>query len=132
MVKKLLPYMKKYKTPLILGVMCAALEAIFELLIPLVMANIVDIGITTGNSWYTIKMGLLMVGMALISLSFGLGLSKFAAEAGQGFGAELREAEYVKIQGYSFKNIEKFSTASLITRLTTDVTTIQNSVTMGI
>ena len=132
MIKKLLPYMKKYKTPLILGVMCAALEAIFELLIPLVMANIVDIGITTGNSWYTIKMGLLMVGMALISLSFGLGLSKFAAEAGQGFGAELREAEYVKIQGYSFKNIEKFSTASLITRLTTDVTTIQNSVTMGI
>ena len=132
MVKKLLPYMKKYKTPLILGVMCAALEAIFELLIPLVMANIVDIGITTGNSCYTIKMGLLMVGMALISLSFGLGLSKFAAEAGQGFGAELREAEYVKIQGYSFKNIEKFSTASLITRLTTDVTTIQNSVTMGI
>ena len=132
MVKKLLPFMKKYKTPLILGVMCAALEAIFELLIPLVMANIVDIGITSGDSWYTIKMGLLMVVMALISLSFGLGLSKFAAEAGQGFGAELREAEYIKIQSYSFKNIEKFSTASLITRLTTDVTTIQNSVTMGI
>ena len=132
MIKKLLPYMKKYKTPLILGVLCAALEAIFELLIPLVMANIVDIGISSGDSLYTIKMGLLMVVMALISLSFGLGLSKFAAEAGQGFGAELREAEYEKIQGYSFKNIEKFSTASLITRLTTDVTTIQNSVTMGI
>ena len=132
MIKKLLPYMKKYKTPLILGVLCAALEAIFELLIPLVMANIVDIGISSGDSLYTIKMGLLMVVMALISLSFGLGLSKFAAEAGQGFGAELRQAEYEKIQGYSFKNIEKFSTASLITRLTTDVTTIQNSVTMGI
>lgn len=132
MIKKLLPYMKKYKTPLILGVLCAALESIFELLIPLVMANIVDIGISSGDSLYTIKMGLLMVGMALISLCFGLGLSKFAAEAGQGFGAELREAEYVKIQSYSFKNIEKFSTASLITRLTTDVTTIQNSVTMGI
>ena len=132
MIKKLLPYMKKYKTPLILGVMCAALESIFELLIPLVMANIVDIGISSGDSWYTIKMGLLMVGMALVSLCFGLGLSKFAAEAGQGFGAELREAEYIKIQSYSFKNIEKFSTASLITRLTTDVTTIQNSVTMGI
>ncbi len=132
MIKKLLPYMKKYKTPLILGVLCAALESIFELLIPLVMANIVDIGISSGDSWYTIKMGLLMVVMALISLCFGLGLSKFAAEAGQGFGAELREAEYIKIQSYSFKNIEKFSTASLITRLTTDVTTIQNSVTMGI
>ena len=132
MIKKLLPYMKKYKKPLILGVMCAALEAIFELLIPLVMANIVDIGIYSSDSMYTIKMGLLMVIMALISLSFGLGLSKFAAEAGQGFGSELREAEYIKIQSYSFKNIEKFSTPSLITRLTTDVTTIQNSVTMGI
>ena len=77
-------------------------------------------------------MGLLMVCMAMISLSFGLALSKFAAIAGQGFGAELREAEYIKIQSYSFKNIEKFSTSSLITRLTTDITMIQNSMTMGI
>ena len=105
MIKKLLPYMKKYKTPLILGVLCAALEVVFELLIPLVMAEIVDVGITTGNMSYTIKMGLLMVVMAIISLSFGLGLSKFSAIAGQGFGAELREAEYIKIQQYSFKNI---------------------------
>ena len=73
-----------------------------------------------------------MVCMAMISLSFGLALSKFAAIAGQGFGAELREAEYIKIQSYSFKNIEKFSTPSLITRLTTDITMIQNSMTMGI
>ena len=132
MIKKLAPYMKKYKTPLILGVLCAALEAIFELLIPLVMAQIVDVGISTGNTAYTIKMGLLMILMAAISLSFGIGLSKFAAIAGQGFGTELRQAEYEKIQTYSFKNIEKFSTASLITRLTTDITMIQNSITMGI
>ena len=132
MIKKLAPYMKKYKTPLILGVLCAALEATFELLIPLVMAQIVDVGISTGNTAYTIKMGLLMLVMAAISLSFGLGLAKFSAIAGQGFGAELRQAEYEKIQTYSFKNIEKFSTASLITRLTTDITMIQNSLTMGI
>ena len=132
MIKKLAPYMKKYKTPLILGVLCAALEATFELLIPLVMAQIVDIGISTGDTGYTIKMGLLMLVMATISLCFGLGLSKFSAIAGQGFGAELRQAEYEKIQTYSFKNIEKFSTASLITRLTTDITMIQNSLTMGI
>ena len=132
MIKKLAPYMKKYKTPLILGVLCAALEATFELLIPLVMAKIVDVGISTGNMTYTIKMGLLMLVMAAISLSFGLGLAKFSAIAGQGFGAELRQAEYEKIQTYSFKNIEKFSTASLITRLTTDITMIQNSLTMGI
>ena len=132
MIKKLAPYMKKYKTPLILGVLCAALEATFELLIPLVMAQIVDVGISSGDTWYTIKMGLLMIVMAAISLSFGLGLSKFSAIAGQGFGAELRQAEYEKIQAFSFKNIEKFSTASLITRLTTDITMIQNSLTMGI
>ena len=132
MIKKLAPYMKKYKTPLILGVLCAALESIFELLIPLVMAQIVDVGISSGDTGYTIKMGLLMVVMAAISLSFGIGLSKFSAIAGQGFGSELRQAEYEKIQTYSFKNIEKFSTSSLITRLTTDITMIQNSLTMGI
>lgn len=132
MIKKLAPYMKKYRTPLILGVLCAALEATFELLIPLVMAQIVDVGISSGNTAYTIKMGLLMVVMAAISLSFGIGLSRLSAIAGQGFGAELRQAEYEKIQTYSFKNIEKFSTASLITRLTTDITMIQNSLTMGI
>lgn len=132
MIKKLAPYMRKYKTQLILSVLFAALEAIFELLIPLVMAQIVDVGISTGNTAYTIKMGLLMIVMAAISLSFGIGLSKFAAIAGQGFGTELRQAEYEKIQTYSFKNIEKFSTASLITRLTTDITMIQNSITMGI
>ena len=132
MIKKLAPYMKNYKKPLILAVLCAALEAIFELLIPLVMAQIVDVGITNKDIGYTIKMGLLMLCMALVSLSFGLMLSKFAAEAGQGFGAELRQAEYIKIQQYSFKNIEKFSTESLITRLTTDITMIQNSLTMGI
>ncbi|MCQ2969192.1 MAG: ABC transporter ATP-binding protein/permease [Clostridium sp.] len=132
MIKKLSPYMKKYKKYLLLGVSCAALEAIFELLIPLIMAKIVDVGISSNDTIYTIKMGLLMVFMAIISLSFGLALSRFAAIAGQGFGAELREAEYIKIQSYSFKNIEKFSTASLITRLTTDISMIQNAMTMGI
>lgn len=131
MIKKLFPYMRKYKKALCLAVLFATLEAVFELLIPLVMAQIVDVGISNGDSSYTIKMGILMVCMALTSLSFGLALSKYSAIAGQGFGAELREAQYKKIQTYSFKNIEKFSTASLITRLTTDITSIQNSVTMG-
>lgn len=131
MIKKLFPYMGKYKKALCLAVLFATLEAVVELLIPLVMAQIVDVGISTGDSSYTIKMGILMVCMALTSLSFGLALSKYSAIAGQGFGAELREAQYKKIQTYSFKNIEKFSTASLITRLTTDITSIQNSVTMG-
>ena len=105
MIKKLMPYMSKYKKALGLAVMFAALEAVFELLIPLVMARIVDVGISTGDMSYTVMMGILMVVMALISLSFGLALSKYAAIAGQGLGAELREAEYRKIQTYSFKNI---------------------------
>ncbi|MDD6794443.1 MAG: ABC transporter ATP-binding protein, partial [Clostridiaceae bacterium] len=92
MIKKLFPYMRKYKKALIIGIMCAALEAVFELLIPLVMAEIVDVGIGSSNTAYTIKLGVLMIVMSLISLSFGLALSKYAAIAGQGFGAELREA----------------------------------------
>lgn len=132
MIKKLIPYIKKYKVATFLSISFAVLEALFELLIPLVMAQIVDVGIVNGDAAYTIKMGILMIVIALISLSFGLGLAKYAAVAGQGLGAELRSAQYKKIQTYSFKNIEKFSTASLITRLTTDVTAIQNSATMGI
>lgn len=132
MIRKLLPYMKKYKAAAFLSVGFAVFEAIFELLIPLIMAQIVDVGIANGDTAYTMKMGLLMVVVALISLCCGLSLAKYAAIAGQGLGAELRSAQYKKIQTYSFKNIEKFSTASLITRLTTDVTAVQNAATMGI
>lgn len=132
MLKKLMPYMRKYKKEATLAVICAILEALFELVIPLIMAQIVDVGISNGDIAYTLKMGILMIVVALVSLSCGLGLARFAAIAGQGFGAELRHAQYEKVQTYSFKNIEKFSTASLITRLTTDVTAIQNTATMGI
>ena len=132
MIKKLYPYIKKYNKELILAITCCAFEAVFELLIPLIMAKIVDVGISNGDISYTIKLGALMVCFALISLSLGLGAARFAAVAGQGLGAEIREAEYKKIQTYSFKNIEKFSTASLVTRLTTDITAIQNTVTIAI
>ena len=132
MIKKLYPYIKKYNKELILAITCCAFEAVFELLIPLIMAKIVDVGISNSDISYTIKLGALMVCFALISLSLGLGAARFAAVAGQGLGAEIREAEYKKIQTYSFKNIEKFSTASLITRLTTDITAIQNTVTIAI
>ena len=132
MIKKIFSYSGKYKKFLVFAAVCAALEAIIELLIPLVMAKIVDIAIPSGDMSYTLKLGITMVVMALVSFTFGMLLSKFAAIAGQGIGANLREAEYEKIQTYSFKNIEKFSTASLITRLTTDITAVQNSITMGV
>ena len=132
MIKKLFSYAGKYKKYLGFAAACAALEAMIELLIPLVMAKIVDEAIPSQNMPYTIKLGIMMVSMALVSFTFGILLSKFAAIAGQGLGANLRQAEFEKIQTYSFKNIEKFSTASLITRLTADITAVQNSVTMGV
>ena len=131
MIKKLWPHLRPYKKWFALGILCSAAEAVFELLIPLVMAKIVDVGIQTGNGPYTIRMGILMVVMALISLSFGIGAAYCASYTGQGFGANLRAAEYEHIQTFAFSNIERFSTASLITRLTSDVNAMQMTLMMG-
>ncbi len=131
MMKKLWPHARPYAGWIAAGVVCSASEAIFELLIPLVMSDIVDVGIATGDQTYIMKKGLLMVVMALISLSFGLGGAVCSSVAGQGFGANLRRAEYDHIQEYAFSNIEKFSTASLVTRLTNDVNNMQMTLMMG-
>ena len=131
MMKKLWPHARPYARWIAAGVVCSASEAIFELLIPLVMSDIVDVGIATGDQTYIMKKGLLMVVMALISLSFGLGGAVCSSVAGQGFGANLRRAEYDHIQEYAFSNIEKFSTASLVTRLTNDVNNMQMTLMMG-
>ena len=131
MLKKLGPYARPYSKWIAVGVLCSAAEAIFELLIPLVMANIVNIGIENGDQNYILRKGALMAGMAIISLCFGLCSAAFSSIAGQGFGAELRRAEYEHIQDFSFSNIERFSTASLVTRLTNDVNNMQMTLMMG-
>ena len=131
MSKKLWPHARPYAKWIGLGVVCSASEAIFELLIPLVMSDIVDVGIASGDQTYIMKKGVLMVVLALVSLFFGLGSAAFSAVAGQGFGANLRRAEYDHIQEFAFSNIEKFSTASLVTRLTNDVNNMQMSLMMG-
>ena len=131
MLKKLWPYAKQYRTWILAGIACSASEAVFELLIPLVMSDIVDVGIASGDQSYILKKGVLMVLMAIVSLSFGLGSAAFSAIAGQGFGANLRAAEYDHIQEFAFSNIEKFSTASLVTRLTNDVNSMQVTLMMG-
>ena len=131
MVKRLLSYMKKYRVPAILAIVCIISETFFELIIPLIMADIVDVGVATGDKPYILSRGALMIGCALISMVLGVGSAKFAAVSGQGLGAELRKAEYRKFQSFSFANTDHFSSASLITRLTGDVTTIQNSVSTG-
>lgn len=131
MIKKLWPHARPYLPWIVAGVACSAAEAIFELLIPLVMSDIVDIGIKNGDRDFILAKGLLMVVMAVVSLAFGVGGAVCSSVAGQGFGANLRRAEYERIQDYAFSNIEKFSTASLVTRLTNDVNNMQMTLMMG-
>lgn len=131
MIKKLWPYTRGYRKWIIFGVLCSAGEAVFELLLPLVMADIVDTGIPAGDTGYILQRGMLMVLMALVSMSLGVGAAFLSSRAGQGFGANLRQAQYDHIQEFSFRNIEKFSTASLVTRLTNDCNMMQMTVTMG-
>nr|WP_326171640.1 ABC transporter ATP-binding protein [uncultured Oscillibacter sp.] len=131
MIKKLWPHARPYGRWIAAGVLCSALEAVFELLIPLVMSDIVDIGIKNADQAFILQKGGLMVVMAMVSLAFGLGAAVFSSVAGQGFGANLRRAEYEHIQEFAFSNIEKFSTASLVTRLTNDVNAMQMTLMMG-
>jgi len=131
MIKKLWPHARPYAGWIAAGVACSAGEAIFELLIPLVMSDIVDIGIKNADEAFILFNGLKMALMALVSLALGVGAAICSSVAGQGFGANLRRAQYDHIQNYAFSNIEKFSTASLITRLTNDAHALQMSLMMG-
>lgn len=130
-MKEFLKYVKPYKKDTILAILCIEGETVFELVIPLVMASILDVGVASGDRHYIIVKGLQMVFLALLSLVLGQGAAYFAARSGQGVGAEIRKAEFAKIQQFSFANTDHFSSASLVTRLTSDVTTIQNSIATG-
>lgn len=132
MLKRFYVYMEKYKMYAVLSCLCVAFETLFELIIPMIMADIIDVGVANGDQAYIVERGLQMVFCAGISLVLGIGYARFAALCGQGLGAELRKAEYRKIQEFSFSNTDKFSTSSLVTRLTSDVTLIQNAVSNGI
>ncbi len=133
MIIKLFPYTGEYRRHAILAPLLIIGEVIMEVLIPFVMAAIIDIGILgDGGISYTIRMGLLMILMACISLCFGALAGKCAAKAGTGFAKNLRDALFDSVQEFSFSNIDKFSTASLVTRLTTDVSNTQNAFMMFI
>ena len=131
MLRKLYPYTRGYRKWIAAGIACSAMDAIFQLLIPLVMADIVDVGVANGDVSFIVRKGVQMVVMAMVALLFGLGSAAFSSRAGMGFGANLREAEYACVQDFSFSNIEKFSTASLVTRLTSDVNAMQMTLMMG-
>ncbi|MFA9423151.1 MAG: ABC transporter ATP-binding protein [Sedimentibacter sp.] len=132
MIKKILPSLGKYKKYAILTPVMVIGEVILEVFIPYLMSKIIDVGIANGNIGYITKLGSLMVAMALISLVFGALSGRFAALASTGLAMGIRKKLFSKIQDFSFANVDKFSTASLITRLTTDVTNTQTAFMMSI
>ncbi|MCI6422244.1 MAG: ABC transporter ATP-binding protein [Blautia sp.] len=127
MLKTLLKQVKQYKKPSLLTPLFAALEVVMEVLIPFITAAIIDQGITAGNMRIIGLYGFIMLVTAMFSLLFGVLAGKYAADASAGFACNLRDAMYENIQTFSFSNIDRFSTAGLVTRMTTDVTNVQNA-----
>ena len=131
MLRKLAPYTRGYRIWILLAVLCSMGEAVLELMLPNAMSDIVDVGIVSGDRTYIMLTGLKMIGIAVASLFCGVGSAALASRAAMGFGANLRKREYEQVQLFSFANIEHFTTASLITRLTNDVAATQMTLFMG-
>ena len=127
MIKKLASHLGEYRRAALLTPMFSALEAVMDILLPTIMAFIIDLGIEKGDMNAIVKYGLLTFAVAAIALLLGVLAGRYAAEASTGFAGNLRDAMYENIQHYSFSNIDKFSTAGLVTRMTTDVTNLQNA-----
>ena len=125
MNRKLLKSVREYKKQAFIAPVLVTLEVLLEVLIPLLMANIIDVGIMNGDMDYIIKMGIILVIMAMVSLFFGAKAGQVAAVAAAGYAKNLRHDIFYKIQDFSFGNIDHFSTSSLVTRLTTDITNVQ-------
>lgn len=125
MIKRLMKSIREYKTPSLLAPFFVALEVVLEVIIPLLMANLIDDGIYQGEMNLVYKIGVELIICAILSLIFGMLSGMFAAKASSGFAKNLRQDLYYKVQTFSFTNIDKFSTSSLVTRLTTDITNVQ-------
>ncbi len=123
-MKQLVPFMKKYKKYAFLTPVLMVLEVLTDIMIPFLMAKIVDVGIHNGDINYILKMGALMVFLALLGMTFGILSAFFGSKAGHGFASELRLETFKRVQDFSFGNLDEFSVSSLITRLTNDITTI--------
>ena len=127
MIKKLSSCIKEFKRDTILTPIFMALDVVMEILIPFLLSSLIDNGISKGDLGYIYRVGALMLVAACFSLTFGILGGKFGATASTGFARNLRKEMYYNIQNFSFSNIDKFSTAGLVTRLTTDVTNVQNA-----
>ncbi|WP_040192508.1 ABC transporter ATP-binding protein [Clostridium culturomicium] len=127
MLKKLSESIRQYKRDSLLAPMFMVLEVVMEVIIPLLMASLIDLGVDAGNSAYILKIGMVLILSCGMSLLFGALSGRHAARASAGFAKNLRKDMYYNVQKFSFSNIDKFSTASIVTRLTTDVTNVQNA-----
>ena len=127
MLKKMFPFIKGYGLRSVLASLTVICEVLLEVYIPYLMADIINIGIANGDVDFILRRGLLMIGMACLSLTMGALSARFAVTASAGFAKNLRAGLFQRVQGFSFANVDHFSTASLITRLTTDVTNVQQS-----
>ena len=132
MNRKLLKSVREYKKEAVLAPIFVILEVLMEVLIPLMMSRIIDVGIQGGNIGYIVRTGLILVGMAMLALVFGAMAGRFAAVSAAGYAKNLRHDIFYKIQDFSFKNIDHFSTPSIVTRMTTDITNVQMAYMMTI
>ena len=127
MIRRLARSIREYKKASILTPIFVSMEVVMEVLIPLLMANLIDDGINAGNMNVILKIGAVLVVSTIVSLLFGALSGRYAAVASAGYARNLRHDMFYAVQGYSFSNIDKFSSASIVTRLTTDVTNVQNA-----
>jgi len=132
MIRRLLACVREYKTASLLAPLFVTIEVVMEVIIPLLMADLIDFGIDAGNMSVIINIGFKLIIATLLSLTFGVLSGQMAAKAASGFAKNLRHDLFYKVQGYSFSNIDKFSASSIVTRLTTDVANIQNAYQMVI
>ena len=130
-LKCLLHYLGPYRKDMAIGALLIVMETGFELIIPILMADLIDVGVANHDMVYILHKGIQMVVCALLSLATGLLYARFAARAAYGWGARIREAQFERVQSYAFSNLDHFETSSLITRMTTDVTVLQNAINGG-
>ena len=130
-LKRLLGYMGPYRRDMALGMLLVIVESSFEMVIPILMSDIIDVGVARGDVGEILRTGIEMAVCAVLALVTGLLYARYAARASYGFGARIRQAEYARVQQYAFGNLDHFETSSLITRMTTDVTVVQNAINGG-
>ena len=130
-LKRLYGYMGPYRKDMALGMLLVVIESAFEMVIPILMSNIIDDGVARADVHRILQIGVEMAICALLSLVTGLLYARYAARASYGFGARIRQAQYARVQEYAFGNLDHFETSSLITRMTTDVTVVQNAINGG-